>query len=58
LTALSLGLWYYPSNQFIGWVDVHGLRFPVEELFGWILLGVAAILSCYEYLDDYRPRRK
>jgi hypothetical protein len=57
LTALSLGLWYYPSNQFIGWVDIRGLRFPIEELIAWILFGAAAILSCYEYLDDYRRGR-
>lgn len=53
LTALSLGHWFYPSSQFIGWVEVFGLRFPIEELFAWILLGAGAILSWYEYFDDH-----
>lgn len=52
LTGLYLGLWNYPSSQFLGWVEIVGLRFPIEELFAWILLGAAAILSWYEYFDD------
>lgn len=52
LTALQLGHWHYPSEQFLGWVEVVGLRFPVEELFAWILFGAAAILAVYEYFDD------
>ena len=52
LTALYLGLWKYPSSQFVGWVEIVGLRFPIEELFAWILLGAVAILSWYEYFDD------
>lgn len=52
LTGLYLGLWNYPSHQFIGWIEIVGLRFPIEELFAWILLGAAAILSWYEYFDD------
>ncbi len=52
LTALRLGLWNYPSNQFIGWIEIVGLRFPLEELFAWILFGAAAILTIYEYFDD------
>ncbi len=53
LTALSLGQWYYPSSQFVGWIEIIGIRFPIEELFAWILLGAAGILSWYEYFADY-----
>ena len=52
LTALKLGQWIFPSDKFFGWVEIVGLRFPIEELFAWILLGAAAILSWYEYFDD------
>lgn len=52
LTGLYLGLWNYPSHQFVGWIEIVGLRFPIEELFAWILFGAAAILSWYEYFDD------
>jgi len=57
LTAISLGQWYYPSEQFIGWVDFSGLRFPVEEFIAWILLGSVAVLSGYEHFDDTRRRK-
>lgn len=52
LTALKLGQWIFPSDKFIGWIEIVGLRFPIEELFAWILLGSTAILSWYEYFDD------
>ncbi len=52
LTALYLQLWNYPSRQFVGWIEIIGLRFPIEELFAWILLGTATILTWYEYCDD------
>ena len=52
LTALYLGLWNYPSIQFLGWIEVRGLRFPIEELFAWILLGAVAVITWYEYFDD------
>lgn len=52
LTALRLGQWFFPSDKFLGWIVIVGLRFPIEELFAWILLGAAAILSWYEYFDD------
>lgn len=52
LTALYLKIWNYPSTQFVGWIEITGLRFPIEELFAWILLGTATILTWYEYFDD------
>lgn len=52
VTAIALGQWYYPSEQFVGWVEILGQRFPVEELVAWVLLGSTAILTWYEYFDD------
>ncbi len=52
LSALYLGLWSYPANKFLGWIEISGLRFPIEELFAWILIGVVGVLTWYEYFDD------
>lgn len=55
LTALALGQWEFPAeNQFIGILDIGGMRFPFEEFFFWILLGAIATLSYYEFFDDDR----
>lgn len=52
LTAIYLGQWYFPSDTFIGWVHIIGLKFPIEEFLTWIVFGAAAILTWYEYFDD------
>ena len=53
LTALTLGWWSFPSSQFIGWVEIAGLRFPFEEFFFWLVLFSAWIVSAYEFsIDD------
>ena len=54
ITALKLGLWDFPGDQFIGWVSIFGTVFPFEELFFWIILGVLSVLSYYEFFDDDR----
>ncbi|MBX4181535.1 hypothetical protein KW807_01575 [Candidatus Parcubacteria bacterium] len=56
LTALSLGHWAFPGtgHTFIGWIDIQGLRFPVEELLVWMLLGTTGIISWFELFDDDR----
>jgi hypothetical protein len=52
VTSIYLGQWYYPSTQFIGWVEIFDQRFPLEEFITWILLGAPAVLAHYEYFDD------
>jgi len=53
LTALSLGQWTFPAeNQFIGFLEIFGLRLPFEEFFFWIMTGGMAVLSYYEFFDD------
>jgi len=51
LTEIALGHWIYPG-KFIGWFEMFGQKLPVEELFAWIILGAAALLSWYELFDD------
>lgn len=52
ITALQLGGWQFPSTQFIGWIEVASLRFPLEELIFWIILFAMAILATYEKFDE------
>ena len=54
ITALKLGQWTFPGEQFLGWVTLFGVAFPFEELFFWMILGAIAILSYYEFFDDDR----
>lgn len=54
LVALALGQWTFPSTQFIGWVEIRGLRFPLEEFAMWMLMSGAGMLAYYEFFDDDR----
>lgn len=55
LTALSLNQWFFPDkNQFIGFINILGIRFPIEEFIFWILLGAMTTLFYYELFDDDR----
>lgn len=49
-----LGQWTFPGDQFIGWVNMLGVRFPFEELLFWFMLAAIGILSYYEFFDDNR----
>lgn len=51
LTALSLGQWSFPGEQYIGSVNLFGIIFPFEEAL-WILLAVPAYLCIYEFFAD------
>ncbi len=52
ITALKLNQWTFPSNQYIGWISLFGVRFPFEEfIFGFIFYTLTA-LSLYESFDD------
>ncbi len=52
ITALQLGCWTFPSTQFIGWIQVSNIRFPLEELIFWIILFSMAVLGTYEKFDE------
>lgn len=52
ITALQLGWWDFPGSQFIGWISIFNIKFPLEELVFWLVLFAMAILTYYEYFDD------
>ena len=52
LNGLALGWWTFPGTEFIGWISLFGLTFPIEELLFWIVIGAMAILSYYKFFDD------
>jgi len=53
LTGVRLGQWSFPAeNQFIGIVDIMGIRFAFEEIFFWMILLAMAIVAFYEFFDD------
>lgn len=52
LTALKLGQWGF-YGQYIGSVELFGLKFPFEEFFFWIGISAPTFISYYEiFIDD------
>lgn len=50
--AVAYNYWLYPGN-YIGWVDILGVRYPFEELFYWMMLYAPTIIVYYEFsIDD------
>jgi len=46
--------WIYPG-QYIGWVTLFDITFPIEELLFWMLFYAATIVAFYErFIDDDR----
>jgi len=54
LSGLHANQWEFNEGKFVGFVGISGLRFPIEELVFWIILGSVWILSYYEYFADDR----
>lgn len=52
VTAIATGLWWFPGEEFVGWVTILGSKFPFEEFVAWILIGSVTCISWYEYFDD------
>jgi len=54
LIALHLGQWEF-RGEYIGWVQLWGARFPLEEFFYWMIVYTLFELSIYEgAIDDGR----
>ena len=52
IVALRMGQWYFPG-EYIGFVAVGGVVFPLEELIFWMTIGSFSVLSMYEgFVDD------
>lgn len=54
LTALHLNQWEFNSSEYIGWIELNSLRFPIEELIFWMILFAICMLSYYEFFYDDR----
>ena len=54
LTALKLGQWSFNGNQYIGWIQISSMKFPIEEFVFWMVLFSTCVLSYYEFFDDDR----
>lgn len=52
MVALRIDQWSFPGQNFIGWIEVGGVRFPLEELLFYILTAGFALLAYYELFDD------
>jgi len=52
LVGLKLNQWTFPGTNFIGWVEIFGFRFPLEEVIFWFGLLAAVILSYYYFFDE------
>jgi len=52
ITALKLGWWYFPLSKFIGWVEMLGVRFPLEEFVFWFMLTAMGCLTYYKTFGE------
>ncbi len=51
LVCLKNGGWTFPG-EYMGMVKIFGLRFPLEELFFWMMCYAVTIVSYYEFFID------
>ncbi len=54
LVQLQLNNWSFPGTHFIGWIEIIGYRFPLEELVFFVMILAAAVVVYYEIFDDDR----
>lgn len=52
ISALKLGWWTFPGVQFVGWIKIFGVSFPIEEVIFWFILLALTTISYYEFFDD------
>jgi hypothetical protein len=53
LLALEHDYWTFPG-EYIGWVDIAGYRFPVEELVFLVLLCAPAVVATYSLYKNWK----
>ena len=52
--AVLFNYWTYPGS-YIGWIEILGVRYPLEEMFFWMLLYSPTIVAYYEAtIDDMK----
>ncbi len=54
LAALWVGQWTFPGEHFIGWVELFGYSFPLEEFVFWLMFATPSMLAYYEFFADDR----
>jgi hypothetical protein len=52
ITAFGSGQYEFLGDQFIGWIVIMGLRFPIEDIVFWVILFSMGIITYYEFFDD------
>lgn len=52
--ALYNGQWIFSSTHYVGFVELFGFRFPLEEFVFWMIFCVPTLLAIYEFFDDDR----
>lgn len=52
LTALHLGHWSFTGKNIINMVTIFEYKFPVEELFFWLMIFSFTVLTYFEFFDD------
>jgi hypothetical protein len=58
IVAVRNNWWIYPHTEYIGWVELIGYRFPIEELLFWMLFYAATLVSYFEIFIDIHPSKK
>ncbi len=56
LAAIKLGWWFFPGSEYIGWITIFSITFPLEELVFWIILFGMAVAAGFEFLDNERRK--
>lgn len=55
ITALIKNWWFFPkTSEFLGWVSIGNLSFPIEEFIFYIIIYALGLLAWYEFFDDDR----
>jgi len=53
IVALKLGLWSFGTEvSYIGWINLAGESFPIEEAFFWFLLFSMTVIVVYDRWDE------
>ena len=54
LVGVSQKLWIFPSKNYVGFFELFGVRFPIEEFLFAIIFGTTWLLVNYEFFIDDR----
>ncbi len=52
ITALQLNQWSFPGNEFLGWINIFGNKFPIEEFILFIIIAAMSVVMYYEFFDQ------